>query len=200
MGIPADVAPVAGDWLVDPEEWATLGTRLAGEVAAHARTHPLEPGLPVEEARRRLGLPDRALVEALVRAPLTTTAGRIAADRTGLPADVAQAVDRLLADLRQRPFAAPDAARLAELGLGAKQIGAAVRAGALLQLDQSVVLAPDALDAALAILVGIPQPFTLSDARRALDTTRRVAVPLLERLDRDRRTRRLPDDRRTTVT
>jgi selenocysteine-specific elongation factor len=59
-----------------------------------------------------------------------------------------------------------------------------------------VVLAPDAPDAAAAILAGIPQPFTLSDARRALDTTRRVAVPLLELLDRTGRTRRLPDDRR----
>jgi selenocysteine-specific elongation factor len=201
MGIPVDLDPVAGDWLVDAEEWAALGARLAEEVAAHARENPLEPGLPVEDARRRLGLPDRALVEALVRAPLTLKAGRVQSDAgNGLPHAVAQAVERLRADLSRRPFAAPDAPRLAELGLGPKQIGAAVRAGALLQLDQSVVLAPDALDAALSILARIPQPFTLSDARQALDTTRRVAVPLLERLDRAGHTRRLPDDRRTTVT
>jgi selenocysteine-specific elongation factor len=30
----------------------------------------------------------------------------------------------------------------------------------------------------------LPQPFTLSAARQALGTTRRVAVPLLEYLDR----------------
>ncbi|UQS28093.1 SelB C-terminal domain-containing protein [Amycolatopsis thermalba] len=29
----------------------------------------------------------------------------------------------------------------------------------------------------------LPQPFTVSEARRALDTTRRAAVPLLELLD-----------------
>jgi selenocysteine-specific elongation factor len=200
MGFPVDQDPVAGDWLVDAKEWTSLGTRLGEEVAEHARTHPLEPGLPVEDARRRLGLPDRVLVEALVRAPLTLKAGRIVAGDNGLPNDVAQAVDRVRADLRERPFAAPDAARLSELGLGPKQLGAAVRAGALLQLDHAVVLAPDALDAAVSILAGIPQPFTISDARQALDTTRRVAVPLLEHLDRAGRTRRLPDDRRVTAT
>jgi selenocysteine-specific elongation factor len=189
---------VAGDWLVDPQEWASLGTRLAEEVTQYAATHPLEPGIPVEEARRRLRLPDRSLVEALVRAPLAIAGNRIAGPGNGLPAEVARAVERLREDWRRRPVAAPQAGRLAELGQGAKQHGAAVRAGALLRLDDTVVLAPDALDAALAILAGIPQPFTISDARRALDTTRRVAVPLLERLDRDGRTRRLPDDRRVT--
>ncbi|WP_216592346.1 SelB domain-containing protein, partial [Verrucosispora sioxanthis] len=43
------------------------------------------------------------------------------------------------------------------------------------------------------------QPFTLSAARQALDTTRRVAVPLLELLDRRGLTRRLPDDARVVV-
>ena len=46
------------------------------------------------------------------------------------------------------------------------------------------------------VLAGLPQPFTLSEARRALGTTRRVAVPLLELLDRRGLTERLPDDRR----
>ncbi|HEY4464698.1 MAG TPA: SelB C-terminal domain-containing protein, partial [Streptosporangiaceae bacterium] len=41
-----------------------------------------------------------------------------------------------------------------------------------------------------------PQPFTTAEARKALDTTRRVAIPLLEFLDRARITERLPDDRR----
>ena len=49
----------------------------------------------------------------------------------------------------------------------------------------------------MQVLAGLPQPFTLSEARRALDTSRRVAVPLLELLDRAGATRRLPDDRRT---
>ncbi|WP_374201693.1 SelB C-terminal domain-containing protein [Saccharopolyspora sp. 6M] len=43
------------------------------------------------------------------------------------------------------------------------------------------------------MLATLPQPFTPADARRALRTTRRVALPLLELLARDGRTERLPD-------
>jgi selenocysteine-specific elongation factor len=200
MGVPASTAPVAGDWLADPEHWAALGARLAAEVARYALTHPLEPGVPVEELRRILDLPDRALVEALVRAPLASRGGRVlTGEAAGLPDAVARAVEQVRADLAERPFAAPEAARLAELGLGARQIAAAVRAGALLRLADTVVLAPDAVDVATAVLAKLPQPFTLSDARQALGTTRRVAVPLLELLDRHHRTRRLPDDRRVVT-
>jgi len=45
--------------------------------------------------------------------------------------------------------------------------------------------------AAAAVLAGLPQPFTLSAARQALGTTRRVAVPLLEHLDGRGWTRRV---------
>jgi selenocysteine-specific elongation factor len=109
---------------------------------------------------------------------------------------VAQAVSRVRDDLASAPFQAPEAGRLASLGLGPRELAAAVRAGALLRVADGVVLLPDAVEAAVVVLAGIPQPFTLSDARQALGTTRRVAVPLLELLDREGATRRLPDDRR----
>jgi selenocysteine-specific elongation factor len=60
-----------------------------------------------------------------------------------------------------------------------------------------VVLAPDAGDRAARILADLPQPFTAAEARQALKSTRRVVIPLLEWLDRQGITRRLPDDRRT---
>ena len=42
-------------------------------------------------------------------------------------------------------------------------------------------------------LATLPAPFTLSQARQALDTTRRVVVPLMELLARKGFSRRLPD-------
>ncbi|MFI7522762.1 selenocysteine-specific translation elongation factor [Micromonospora globbae] len=200
MGVPVDARPVAGDWLADPGHWERTGARLAEEVARHAREHPLEPGLPVETLRQRLALPDRALVEALVRPPLRVRGGRVTASTVdALPEPVARAVQRIRAEFGDRPFRAPEANRLADLGLGPREIGAAVRAGALLRLADNVVLLPDVLDEAVRVLAGLPQPFTLSAARQALDTTRRVAVPLLELLDRRGATRRLPDDARIVV-
>ncbi len=61
------------------------------------------------------------------------------------------------------------------------------------------MLAPGADADAARILARLPQPFTAAEARKALGTTRRVAIPLLEYLDRAGATRRLPDDRRTVT-
>ncbi|MFY1615370.1 selenocysteine-specific translation elongation factor [Micromonospora sp. WMMD736] len=200
MGVPVQATPVAGDWLADPGHWRRLGDQVTEEVTRYTREHPLEPGMPVDALRQRLALPDRALVEALVRPPLRVHAGRIGTAAVDtLPEPVAQAVRQVRAEYADRPFRAPEADRLVELGLGPREIGAAVRAGALLRLADTVVLLPDALDAAVTVLAGLPQPFTLSAARQALDTTRRVAVPLLELLDRRGATRRLPDDARVVV-
>ena len=117
--------------------------------------------------------------------------------RPRLPAAVAEAVQAVLADLAGAPFSAPGAERLAELGLDAKAAAAAERAGLLRRLPGNVLLAPDAPGRAARILADLPQPFTAAQARQALDTTRRVVIPLLEWLDREGITRRLPDDRRT---
>jgi selenocysteine-specific elongation factor len=113
-----------------------------------------------------------------------------------LPARVTDAVQAVLAGLADAPFSAPDTERMHELGLGTRAAAAAERAGLLLRLPGNVVLAPDAADRAARILAGLPQPFTAAEARQALQTSRRVVIPLLEWLDRKGTTRRLPDDRR----
>ncbi len=199
MGVPAGGTPVAGNWLADPAHWASLAARLTAEVTAFAGEHPLEPGMPVEALRHRLGLPERALVEALVAPPLVIRAGRVSNGGPSVPAELTAAVDKAFGEAAG-PFVAPEAHRLAELGLGGRQLGAAVRAGLVLQLAPGVVLPPDAAGRAGAVLAGIRQPFTLSEARQALGTSRRVAVPLLELLDRTGVTERLPDDRRRMTT
>ncbi|EHN75110.1 selenocysteine-specific translation elongation factor [Streptomyces coelicoflavus ZG0656] len=203
MGITAPGPPVTGDWLADPAHWAGLRDRLAAEVAGHAERQPLDPGLPTEAARRLLGLPDRALVQALVDTPggvvLSHRQGRLHGPgdtRPSLPPAVRTAVDALRADLRRSPFRAPEAGRLAELGLDHRTLAAAVAAGVLLRVADGVVLLPGADTEAAAVLRSLPRPFTLSEARRALDTTRRVAVPLLELLDRQGHTERVEDQRR----
>ncbi|GGZ67952.1 SelB C-terminal domain-containing protein [Streptomyces echinoruber] len=203
MGVPPPAGPVAGDWLADPDHWTGLRERLAVEVRRYAERHPLEPGLPTEAARRLLGLPDRCLVDALAAAPGTVPLrqhqGRLygpGAARPVLPPPVRAAVDAVLGDLARAPFRAPEADRLAELGLNRKALAAAVAAGELLRVGDGIVLPPGADARAAAVLRRLPQPFTLSEARRALDTTRRVAVPLLEFLDARGYTERVDDRRR----
>lgn len=201
MGVPGAAAPVAGDWLADPTHWAELGERLLAEVDRHAKEHALEPGLSLEAARHLLGLPDRSLVDALAAGTsrLTCRHGRLYGPeglRRPLPQAVQAGVDAVRRDLASAPFRAPEAGRLAELGLTRKAVAAAVAAGALLRVAEGIVLLPGADARAAAVLARLPQPFTASEARQALDTTRRVAVPLLEHLDAQGYTERVDDRRR----
>jgi selenocysteine-specific elongation factor len=207
MGVTGSLPPpvTASGWLADPARWADLRRQLAGLVAAHARRDPLAIGLPPEAARAALRLPDRALVEALARqSPVQLRDGYLVLSKAegplgaqpALPPHVAAGVQAVLADLADAPFMAPEAGRLRELGLDGRAIGAAARAGLLLRVTEQIVLAPGAAAEAARALAVLPQPFTAAEARQALGTTRRVAIPLLEYLDRAGITQRLPDDRR----
>jgi selenocysteine-specific elongation factor len=192
--MPAEAVAVAG-WLVDPTLLAQRSDQLATAVADYAAENPLEPGMPLEVARQVAGMPDARLVELLLGSQLTLIQGRVhvAGPVSGLPDAVRSAIATLRAELERRPFAAPEAHRLAELGLGAKQLAAAVRAGELLKIANGIYLAPGADDDAVERLRGLPTPFTLSQARQALDTTRRVTVPIMELLARRGNSRQLPD-------
>jgi selenocysteine-specific elongation factor len=217
--------PVAGDWLADPEHWARLRAELPAAVAAFMAKDPLAQGMPLDAARAALHLPHRDLVLALLAPPgqdRAGTAGPVVLDgaylriatpqaETGpagsapagtgaaaalLPPRIASAIQAVLDDLAGDPFGAPDGERLRELGLDARALAAAARAGLLLRVADMVVLAPGADKEAARLLAELPQPFTTSQARQALSTSRRVAIPLLEYLDRARVTERLPGDER----
>ncbi len=204
MGVPGGPLPVAGNWLADPARWAVLRSRLTEAVAAHAKRDPLAIGMPPEAARAALGLPDRALIEALAQGQVQFQDGylrppgppKVLQSVPSLPPRLVAGVRAVLADLAAAPFMAPEAGRLRELGLDPRAIAAAARAGLLLRVTEQIVLAPGAEAEAARMLASLPQPFTTAEARQALGTTRRVAIPLLEYLDRAGSTQRLPDDRR----
>ena len=71
-----------------------------------------------------------------------------------------------------------------------------MRDGQLVRIAEGVYLAPGIDEEARGRLAGLPQPFTLSQARQAWGTSRRVAVPLMEWLDARGVTERLPDNSR----
>src|SRR5690606_22947947 len=133
------------------------------------------------------------------RAGLEITDGRVHRPRDAGLGPAEAAVAELEARLRGSPFAAPEREDLDRLGLGPAELAAAARVGRLLRLPDDVVLLPDAPARAMRELATLPQPFTLSEARQALGTTRRVAVPLLEHLDGRGWTRRLDGRLRQVV-
>jgi len=109
---------------------------------------------------------------------------------------VQHAVDVVRRRLAEDPFAAPEAPDLVAAGLGSRELAAAVRSGQLVRIADGVYLAPGIADEARRRLQAVPQPFSLSEARQAWGTSRRVAVPLMEWLDAHGVTERLPDNTR----
>ena len=171
---------------------ASAGTAGGGE-ASRPAGQPAPPPVILEGGYLR---PAPAAPVAGSRDPATNGRATREPAPPPVPEPLMKAVQAIRSDLASEPFRAPEAGRLQELGLDARAIAAAARAGLLLRVSEQVVLAPGADADAARALARLPQPFTTAEARKALDTTRRVAIPLLEFLDRARITERLPDDRR----
>jgi selenocysteine-specific elongation factor len=188
-----------GSWLVTEHQWEAW--RRALRQAIDRRPGALlDAGASHSDLVLALNLDDPHLLAALLRAcpELEDVGGRVRR-RGSAPAlrqDVEEAVSELLGSLRAAPFAAPEQQQLAALGLGRRELGAAAAARAILLLPGDIALLPTAPQLAAERLRELPQPFTLSAARQALGTTRRVAVPLLEHLDRIGVTQRVDGDLR----
>jgi selenocysteine-specific elongation factor len=206
IGIPAAAAGPPGaveaaGWLISQSrrlEWVEAIRRV---ISARASGSLVDAGVTGAALAQAVGLPSLELLPALLReAPeLEDAGGRVR--RRGAAADgVSPALVAMVARLARRldahPFAAPEAGELVALGFGRPELGAAAAAKLILRLPGDVVLLPDASQRAVECLREIPQPFTLSAAREAMRTTRRVAVPLLEHLDRLGVTERVDGDRR----
>lgn len=184
-GIP--VPEPAGAYVLEDAAADRLAAKLAAYVDEDDLRDPLEPGVSEEDARRRLGLPDAGLLAAVLAchgaAGLVSEGGRIMRDgRAGLPDAVLRSAETLGRRFAGAPFVAPTAGELDELGLGRRELAACERAGILTRIGAGVWLGADAIERAAATLRELPAPFTPSQARAGLGTSRRVMMPLLELL------------------
>lgn len=180
-------------WWIAARQITRWKNQLLVALGKHAQDNPLAAGMPRKAAMDALDLQEDALLGiAVAAAKVEQTDGvlRVPGHKVDLGAAEAS-VAKLEAWLADDPFAAPEADELQELRLGAKQLAAAENAGRLLRLGQGIVLLPGAPQEAKKRITQLEQPFTLSAARKALSTTRRVAIPLLEYLDEQGITRRL---------
>lgn len=198
-GDPAPGVLRRGQWLVDERAWQGWSRTLRTALEAHATAHPMQPTLSLDAARAAAGLPDRELLlDVAAAARLEVVAGRVGLPgvRATLDPGVEAALVQIERRLAEQPFTAPEQHELDAAGLGPRQLAAAEGAGRLLRLTPEVVLLPTAPARAMRVLAGLPQPFTTSQARQALESTRRTVIPLLEHLDGRGWTRRLDGSHR----
>lgn len=190
-----------GDWWIDEAALGDWATSLRSAVEADRARNPLSAGLSRGAAVDVLDLPDVTLLEVVAAtAGLAVRGSVVAAEGDGDDLGPAEsAVATVEARLRTEPFNAPEAQELIELGLQQRELAAAARVGRLLRLRDDIVLLPTAPALAMRELSRLPEVFTTSEARKALTTTRRVAIPLLEHLDERGWTRRIDAGHRTVV-
>jgi selenocysteine-specific elongation factor len=195
MGLPVAGRRI-GAWCVDEATWAASRREALVRFDGWRQADSLAAGLPVEALRKKLELPAVEIVpELLAGTGLEIIDGLVRRPGVRLPEAVHKALRVLEGRFAGQPFRAPEADELTALGLGARELAAAERAGRLSRIADGIVLGPDAVARAAELLAGLGDAFTVSEARQALGTTRRVAVPLLEKLHAEGVTERLADGR-----
>jgi selenocysteine-specific elongation factor len=197
---PPEVRVLNGWWVHLPtyDKWRQ---QLRALVENDDQRDQLTPGVSKGAVRDALGTPAAHFMDLLVAdAGLEQHSGYVRLPRARADLGRAEAgVAKLEARLLANPFLAPLAGDLVALGLGVRELAAAERAQRVFRLEGGVVLLPSAPELAIQALAQLPQPFTTSQARQALGTSRRVAIPLLEYLDGRGRTRRIDDEHREVV-
>ncbi|GAB85524.1 selenocysteine-specific translation elongation factor [Gordonia rubripertincta] len=200
-----DTAPsgvrVVDDWWVDESSCAAWTGRLRSAVGEVHEREPMSAGLSISGVPAMLELPDAALLPTVIAEAGVASVDGYLSMPGHIPdlGDAEEAMSALERRLAEDPFRAPEADDLSALGLGARELAAAERTGRIHRLRDGVVLLPTAPALAMRSLAALDQPFTTTEARQALGTTRRVVIPLLEHLDARGWTRRIDAGYREVV-
>jgi selenocysteine-specific elongation factor len=197
--------------------WDAAAAAVLAAVDRHHHSDPSSPGLPAQAARAAVrapagpgGAPGPAWPEAAgaeVVEALVAEGGLVADGPVLRRPGYGVRLDPAQRALRARVEAALDEAgvgllgeaALGELGADRKATALLVRLGVLVPISPGGWLGRTALEGAVATLrrtFGDGRPFSAGEAREALGTTRRTAIPLLEHLDRTGVTVRQGDLRR----
>lgn len=181
--------------------WLEAEAAVLDAVGRHHRDEPLAPGLPAQAARQTIR-GGAGVVEALLadgRLVLDGPAVRL--PEHGIQLDPRQRAVRARVEsaLADGGMAVLGEADLTRLGADRPLIAALVRQGVLVSVASGLYLGAGVLEQAVETLRrAFPEgrAFTAAEAKEALGTTRKTAIPLLEHLDRGGITLRSGDKRR----
>ena len=193
-------------YLCDVSWWESVLDRACNLVGAYHKKHTDLPGLSLEDLRSGVIhlLPDPAIFDALLESlndrQVSQHATYLAEDSftPTLEAEVRQAADHIQEALRNDPMNPPGRAELCVCGNSRRALSFLIRSGVAVELSDKVVVLAEAYNkASEQILTFLSQHnrATASELRKHLETSRRVIMPLLERMDGEGKTRRDGDFR-----
>jgi selenocysteine-specific elongation factor len=190
--------------VTDRKTWQQLRERATSLIDEAHKGNPERAGLDLNELRSTLRIQESNVFEALIAdlcvKDFVRKGSAIArlSHRPLLPAEL-QAVERKIREaLSGKPFDPPPRREI-ETDRHAQQVlRFLTETGDLSEIGSDVVLLRENFERmkhGVADFIARNGPATVSELRQALGSSRRVMVPLLERLDRDGVTRRVEDRR-----
>jgi selenocysteine-specific elongation factor len=188
----------------DCEFWRKLRAQAIGLIDAAHKENPERGGIDVGELRSALRIQDPELFESLV-ADLCeinfVRKGSVIArssHRPTLPVHVQPVEKRIREALTAEPFDPPSRKTIESDPQARQVLRFLIENGDITELALDVVLLRGSFErmkSQVSEFISKNGPATVSALRQALGSSRRIMVPLLERLDRDGVTRRVGDKR-----
>lgn len=186
---------LAGDFVVDAARWQLLRRRSTEAIDAQHRAHPEQMGLSLSELRASVethllfGELFEVLVGDLCGGEFVRVGNAIrrATHRPGLSPLLHLAAAKLGTALEAKPFDPPSRKQLAPDSVSQQALRFLIETGEVVEINAEVVVARESLKRMTERICRYIQekgPATVSQLRQELGCSRRVIVPLLERLDR----------------
>jgi selenocysteine-specific elongation factor len=186
------------------EFWQTLRNQAIALIDNAHKQNPERLGLDLSELRSVLRDQPENVFDALIAELCADDFVRqgSAMARTShqpvLPARLQPAEGKIRAALLRKPFDPPPRREI-ELERGAQHVlRFLIESGEVIEVGSDAVLLRENFErmrGRISEFISKNGPATVSDLRQALESSRRIMVPLLERLDRDGVTRRVGDRR-----
>ncbi len=195
---------VSGAIVADSVSWQELRRHAIGAIDAEHETNPQHLGLKLTRLRDLVAKETPEVFEALVTNLCNHGAVRVgdvikrAEHRPTLPPQLQTAGEAIRRALTSEPFDPPSRHELAPDPLSQEALRYFIRTGEVVEISQGAVLSRDAFEEMRSRVIDFIHrhgPAAAGELRQALESSRRVTVPFLERLDRDGVTRRQGDKR-----
>jgi selenocysteine-specific elongation factor len=200
----AKAALAAGDWLADESRWQQAREAIANAVNAEHRAHPERAGLTMELLRplAQKAFPSGDVFAELLKDLCQNGFKRQAkyitslSHKPALPPNLRAAGEHI----RQALAGTDPPARklLAGTSEGAQALRFLIEAGEVMEVSPELAIGAAQFNRFRMLLKNHLRTHTqgtASELRQALGTTRRILIPLLEKMDRDGITRRQGDVR-----
>ena len=195
---------ICGEIVADVEAWRTLRGRASALINAAHEKNSERVGLDITLLRTAFADQPSEVFESLVadlcRNDFVRNGSIIArsSHRATLPHHLKVVAEKIVATLDEKPFDPPGRKDLA-LNRDAQQtLTFLIQQARIVEISPDVVLLPDSfarMKATIVDYISKRGPATVSQLRQELQTSRRVIVPVVEKLDREGVTRRVGDQR-----